>query len=563
MYGVSWDREPWSGGRWSDHFAAAQEFDRQYAAADGVLRELAEALKGVHGVLATAGFADATTRSQFDVEELAGLTMPEALLLTASAGKAAPLAFVDREVTWACAKLDRPWDIPIELEPTLANAREVSVPWFTREIRRVGMEGAPHLEPAWRPGLGGPPPRTLEDGDEWRRATLVETLSILALQRGTRRTRPSDRAIAIASLLAGALEFCTVSELGDLSGVIEQERQAVIAVRRRRGFLATHRIKTRPNAATATQPLRRRQPAAKQVRTEQKTAFDALRAEYAASFGVAWDATPWGGPSWKETVAEAKRVDGRYEAARYALERVARALRTSREFLTSRNLSIEHTPHTKNQYVDAIVGRTFPEALLFTLWAAEHRALQVAEADLAASLRVLREQWDQGFADPADDTKAGRFDHLSLDEFQSRYREYLADFHRQSTNRGLRYIEGYSPMKELFARGWLPGLSGPPPRTTKNELEWRRAYLAQLLSSYFTVPGKGLPLPKRPSLLLDRSIAIVSLLIGGAGNIPRNLALHEIVAAERKAVALARKRRVATARENTPSLHHLASKRRT
>ena len=86
--------------------------------------------------------------------------------------------------------------------------------------------------------------------------------------------------------------------------------------------------------------------------------------------------------------------------------------------------------------------------------------------------------------------------------------------------------------------GWLPGIWSPPPRSLRTDSdEWRRWYLVVALDTYGNIA--------KP--VTDRNIAVAVLLAGGLDRFSSTelRRLPDVINAERKAVALVRRRALA------------------
>ena len=564
-FGVAWDASPWGDGSWTDVAAEANAVDRDYVDAARVLDEVVVSLKHAKELLLNRGLGPVLNAAEIRSADFVGLTMPEALLAMMFSESHAPADDSLTTVLSIDAVLRDPWQTLPDIIERNAGASELGPAWANRTLRAVRLVAPNEERVIYRPGLGGPPPRTTDQLDEWRRAYFVEVLGVRSHRSRDGEMHPvSARQIAVVNLLAGALTAYSPTDLKSLTELIERERRAVIAVRKRRGFHAWCRQPSKPNTPGGNSPVQMgRQKVAVRVRTSKAKrrrvnteAFVRLCAEYKRSFRCDWDATPWGGVAWPVVLAEAMECDRRYIAAASAIARIDDALVSSRDYLATRGLSLPEPATTFS--LDTVIGRTLPEAYLYWLWAGTPRTLPKLLADVREAKEILETRWGFGFEDK---NQIASFD-IGGDTTEvvgERLLSLWTKWWRESTNRNIRYAVVEAFEGHVRTRAWAPGLGGPPPRTLENATEWRRAYLADLLGA-FAFPETMLQDEQDVRRIDDRAIAVVSLLLGDGPIEWRNVAA--VISAERKAIALARKRRAAAWRVHARSYARATEARR-
>jgi hypothetical protein len=266
-----------------------------------------------------------------------------------------------------------------------------------------------------------------------------------------------------------------------------------------------------------------------------------LRDEYEAAFECEWESTPWG-ETWSEVLKRANEADRAYEEATHALrglrDAVGAALRALREFRGHPQKTID---------ADDFVGRTLPEHGLARLFAGPQPLLLQVDAHAAHILSLVEQKPSAGFTKNANVLRqlqavTSGAPSPAFDAYHKELFALLLDRNMKRTV--LRGRNGTILDSDVSA--YLPG---PPPRTLKGS-EWRRAYLTEILDIYALGPDPDgqtdedgrLPM-LRPT---DRMIAVVSLLAGGL-DVSTEAALGKgtawLIAAERKAIALSRRRR--------------------
>lgn len=262
-----------------------------------------------------------------------------------------------------------------------------------------------------------------------------------------------------------------------------------------------------------------------------------LHRRYAAAFGCDWDLAP-NGKRWSEVLDAAREADRAYASARDLLRELQAVLH--RVAALSQQRGIEPGAGLASRPVaDLLRGVTSPEYALTgvallpgfpAMSALVDELLRQVEAKSVAQLpdvaadaarRVMGGGLRRALEDPA-----------SLRSFQREFADAMLSASRR--HRDVVLPDGGVAV--------APGLSGPPPRTTEGA-EWRRAHLVAVLDVYPLRRSNTEPTSFSPPT--DADIAVVSLLAGGLEEVagrPRKT-LSEVLKAERKAIALVRRRR--------------------
>lgn len=257
------------------------------------------------------------------------------------------------------------------------------------------------------------------------------------------------------------------------------------------------------------------------------TARAVFEEEYRTTFGCDWDLTPWG-ERWPAVFARALEADRRYNTAEGLLADLARAFNDAVSYLQRRGLD----PFASSAPLEGsdFAGHTLPEVALLLAICDEGRAFLAARW-LVQALAEERAQRLVGGMEATARTAAG-----DLPLFEG-----FVDGHDGiGTDRTLRIAQFQMPRAAERVRRLVPALLGSPPRSLVAEAEWRRTYLADVFAVVKRILDANAELA-----FTDRDVAIVSLLAGGIdGYTAPELANPSAVAnAERKAIALARRRR--------------------
>lgn len=540
VFGVPWDQFPWGEGTWPEVMAEARALDRQFTESAALLRRLLAHLDEARGLLANRGFDQPPSATELSGEDMLGLTLPEVFLLTAL-GADAPLRKAHTIATRVVDWLSNPeqWQAAPQIDDL------PSLPWPNRGIRSVHVPGIDSRQLMLVAGIPLPPPRTLENEDEWRRRVLVQVLMVRSRRSPHGNTRRmSDRDMAIINLLAGAIDTYSPRELSSLDSVIERERRAVIAVRRRQQRALLERDRHTEPQSPSVEGGDESVPGGTAVHLTgcqaRSRALGILRSEYLKTFGVAWDCPPWGGGiAWPATAETARAQDRWYNAAQSALEKLASTLEACRKYLDDGGFDLDGARFTS----DSVTGKSLPTAYLYWLWVEPVCSLAQGLADVREALSILEERWDFCFSDleyvppnePEDPPPA---------VVGERILEWFVRACQSSTHRGIRLVESLGDDGRVCARAWAPGIGGPPPRSVTSWAEWRRAYLVDVLGDFV---GPRVLFEKNAQPIADRAIAVVSLLLSGLEVVPSHSLrkVEQLVSAERKAIALVRKRRTA------------------
>lgn len=271
--------------------------------------------------------------------------------------------------------------------------------------------------------------------------------------------------------------------------------------------------------------------------------LDAIRAElrmrYKEAFGCEWDLTPWG-TRWPEVLAEARAADRKYAEGMAVLRDLQRVLR--RVLDHARSCGME--PGSKLPF-DVMVGHTMADvgvadvvinggdALLALLKKVEEalKLLDLPPAQyfqhmLAIPDSPLKSIVEANASMPVTPTHWDAMHHLTA-----------------SATRRLREVQVRSVSSSESISVVGPGLPGAPPRSIEGT-SWVRAFLVELLDGY---PVRPATVPEGRVVPTDGDIALVSLLSGALDEMFQSrkklIGVAAVLAAERKAVALARRRR--------------------
>jgi hypothetical protein len=367
----------------------------------------------------------------------------------------------------------------------------------------------------------------------------------------------TDRGLAIVSLLAGALETYSPADIRNPEGVIRAERKIMAVARRRRGHFSALNGTTRGKgtAVPATPSVGMPARTTRRLRTvrvamqhgkespARAAARRTLEAEYAETFGVSWDRPPWGHGSWATDMQEALRLDRVYLECEGRIERMAAALDAGIEHLAAMKVDLNVRDASAEEFDKLTVGLTQPEAVLYRLFA-RTPCLTRARARLRDLLHQLETDWNLGC--PDEEAMAA----LRLGE-QPKPPVLAAttSLTGAAPHRGFVYVTMQDHAGKANWVGWAPCIVFPPPRSSHaDSAEWRRWWVTGALDKYFFHGGQA-----AREQVTDRAIAVVSLLTGGLERVhhTRLSSLQEVVSAERKAVALVRKRMRALIKANT------------
>jgi len=274
--------------------------------------------------------------------------------------------------------------------------------------------------------------------------------------------------------------------------------------------------------------------------------IDAIRAElrvrYKEAFGCEWDLTPWG-PRWSDVLAEARAVDGKYAEGMAVLRDLQRVLRRALDH--ARSCGME--PGSKLPF-DVMVGHTMADVGVADVVINGGDALQALLKRVEEAIQLLELSPAQYFQHmlAIPDSPLNRF--ASTISSMPVTPTHWDAMHRLTAHatRRLREVQFRSVSSSESISVVGPGLIGAPPRSLK-ETSWIRAFLVELLDSY---PVRPATVPEGMVVPTDVDIALVSLLSKALEEIfktRRQLVdkggVTAVLAAECKAVALARRRR--------------------
>jgi hypothetical protein len=398
--------------------------------------------------------------------------------------------------------------------------------------------------------------------DKWRRTYLAEFLSVVTRVQespdGTSRdvAAYNDRGIAIVVLLCGGIDRYSLKELAKPGAVVNAERKAVALARRRRTLSEQMRRETEASANGATVsacgaatglPTVPSHPPAPRIKSAEayRAARAVLEQEYRDIFGGDWDEPPWGGSPergrWGVIIPKALEQDRAYIACMDHIEGVIRSLDRSRKFLLQRGLDVE-APADDAFNSMLVVGKTAPENALYRAFIVNDAVMSRADGRLRALRTRLKTEWNIGLVDSEYGQRPQRPGFSIVKDTVIPVRGLL--YHQITDTR-----DG-----AVTWSGWSPGIYAAPPDSLRTDThEWRRWYIATVLEAFDrTLRQTSVQRPKglleldteSPPVVKDRTVAIISLLAGGLEMyfVAELQRLPNVINAERKAVALARKR---------------------
>ncbi|MBX3230662.1 MAG: hypothetical protein KIT84_00480 [Labilithrix sp.] len=260
VFGVGWPSTPW-GPDWPLVIRDAREADVAFFKAEQALADVLNALRRAKQVLVDSGL-DRRPYVASDPLSLVGLTAPEAVLHRFFASEEPRFDSLLSELEGLVEKLrdpnqpelvERRRNTAVALRPFVERVgrdrlevlREfIAATYRTGTTRRiVTIDRDPYTGAVFdRPHQGfvvfGRPPRA-PGSDEWRRAYLVALLDGYPLPRSSdpdHARLPTNREIAIVSLLLGGLDPVGPKALArGIGTVIGAERKAIAIARQRNG----------------------------------------------------------------------------------------------------------------------------------------------------------------------------------------------------------------------------------------------------------------------------------------------------------------------------------------
>ncbi len=564
-FGCVWDVTPW-GDRWTDVLKRAHAVDVRHEEADARLDELVGAFTSAVGFLKGRGLDPFAMARSLSRGSSAGSTLPEALLFLEIVGEDGSFRAahaVVQEVRESYAHRQRRGAGNAVSEPAVVRFVDHLGTRTPDRALRFGKHTVASTGNSWRGvvvELPGPPPRCLTAWDRWRRAFLVEALtwgpvstSRLRLAHGGATGLPkpfSDRAIAVASLLCGAVHEHWRAGLRTTRSMVAAERNAVAVARRRQSVSA---LAEREAAAAARDELREwekpiaadvpTRPAPMRIRSTDahrstnayRAAERALEREYRRTFGTDWDTPPWGRSGWRAIIPKALELDYAYKDCMSRLDRVIAASAAAREFLSTHGLDVDAPVEDE----ELAVGRSLPEYFLGLALTAGEGVVGRAATRLRELTERIRSTWNLAIVEIVEPEK------LVVGDEDVVRNTVLA-------SRGLTYAQAIGQDGSLQWSGWRPGIAAPPPESLRSDThEWRRWFVATVLEQFDCMTHrrhKGATAVETdltiPYVVKDRSVAVVSLLAGGLEmySVAELEDIPFLIETERRAVALARKR---------------------
>ncbi|TKC98148.1 hypothetical protein [Polyangium fumosum] len=263
---------------------------------------------------------------------------------------------------------------------------------------------------------------------------------------------------------------------------------------------------------------------------------------YKEAFGCEWDLTPWGA-RWPDVLAEARAADRQYAEGMEVLRDLQRVLH--RVLDHAHRCGID--PKIKLPF-DVMVGHTMADVgvadvvmnggdALLALLKRVDEAITLLDLPPAQYVQHIRTIPDNPIDPLIEVLTSTPVDPIRWDAM----RRLTANATRQLREVQFRSVSGSESVSIVG-----PGLIGAPPRSIEGA-SWRRAYLVELLDSYPLRPAVA---PEGMVAPTDGDIALVSLLSGALEEMfesrEKSVGGHgvaAVLAAERKAIALARRRR--------------------